>query len=73
MPRNLHSHVQEVKWLVDYTRNGLIDSIWRGDEELSDMGLQMPSIVTVGRKWKKYQNKSFDRFILKQHMSFACF
>ena len=44
--------------LVDCVRNGLKDVIWKGDEELSEMGLQMPSKVTVDRDWKKHQNKS---------------
>ena len=44
--------------LVDCVGNGLKDAIWRGDEELSEMGLQMPSKVSVDMDQKKYQNKS---------------
>ena len=44
--------------MVDGVWNGLKDSIWRGDMESSEMGLNMPSRVSVGRNWKKYQNKS---------------
>ena len=29
--------------VVDCVGNGLTDAIWKDDEELSDMGLQMPS------------------------------
>ena len=33
--------------LVDYVGNGLKDAIWRDNGKLLDMGLQMPSRVTV--------------------------
>ena len=29
--------------MVDGIENGLKDAIWRGDEKLLEMGLQMPS------------------------------
>ena len=44
--------------LVDCVGNGLKDAILRGDEDLSEMGLQMPPKVTIDIYWKKHQNKS---------------
>ena len=35
--------------MVDGIRNGLKDSIWRGDGKLLEMGLQIPSKMIVGR------------------------
>ena len=49
MPRNLHSVVHEVMLLVDCVGNGLKDAIWRSNEELLEMGLQIPSIMIVGK------------------------
>ena len=48
----MHSFVHEVTMLVDYTGNGLKDSIWGGDGKLSEMGLYMPSKVIVDRSIK---------------------
>ena len=46
--------------VVDGIGNGLKDAIWRGDEKLSEMGLQMPSKM-IARLYLKenlneYQN-----------------
>ena len=43
--------------LVDYVENRLKDSIWRSDKELSEIGLYMPSKVSVDSDWKKHPNK----------------
>ena len=47
MPRNLHSPVHKVTLLVDYIENGFKDATWRGDGESSEIGLQIPSRITV--------------------------
>ena len=41
--------MHEVKMFVDYTGNGLKYAIWKDDGEFSEMGLKMPSKVTVDR------------------------
>ena len=39
--------MHKVTLLVDYTGNRLIDAIWRGHKESSEMGLYMPSKVNI--------------------------
>ena len=44
--------------MVDGVGNGLKDAIWRGNENLLEMGLQMPSKNDCWQEWKKCQNES---------------
>ena len=53
MPNNLHSPVHEVNLFVGYIGNELKDSIWRDDGDSSEMGLKMPSRITIDRNLTK--------------------